>query len=317
MKTMALKLKELAWTDITAPTKEGLTQLSQETGIPLRPLLDCLDPELLPKYELFDDKTFIMLRVMLPQNAAKNASLEKITTKIGLFHTPQGLITVHRLDPDFFAEIRKSVNEKSGELDPKEFLKRLFSGVLASYDPMLTALEKRIDSFESLIFGEKKTDSLIKQGYLLRRRLSTMKKIIKMTIDVLAKIGSRSEMRWNDFQDLKDEAESNLFYADDDLENLNSLLNLHVALASHKTNEASYRTNEIMRLLTVFSIFFLPLNFIAGVYGMNFKFMPELDWKWGYAIVLGIMATVAGSLFYWMWARGWLARPEDDQRKAS
>ncbi|HRO67900.1 MAG TPA: CorA family divalent cation transporter, partial [Pseudobdellovibrionaceae bacterium] len=66
------------------------------------------------------------------------------------------------------------------------------------------------------------------------------------------------------------------------------------------------------------SIFFLPLNFIAGVYGMNFKVMPELEWKWGYAVVLGVMAAVAGSLFYWMWARGWLARPEnEDSLKAS
>jgi magnesium transporter len=60
------------------------------------------------------------------------------------------------------------------------------------------------------------------------------------------------------------------------------------------------RTNEVVRTLTVFSAIFLPLTFIVGLYGMNFKVMPELDWAWGYPMVLILMALVAASMIFWM-----------------
>ena len=71
---------------------------------------------------------------------------------------------------------------------------------------------------------------------------------------------------------------------------------------------ASHRTNEVMRVLTVFSAFFLPLTFIVGVYGMNFVHMPELGRRWGYPAVLGLMALVCLVIFIWFRRRGWLRR---------
>ncbi len=69
----------------------------------------------------------------------------------------------------------------------------------------------------------------------------------------------------------------------------------------------SNRMNEVMKLLTVISTIFIPLTFIAGVYGMNFQNMPELDWRWGYYVCLGLMGLVAGSLLYFFWKQGWLS----------
>jgi magnesium transporter len=59
------------------------------------------------------------------------------------------------------------------------------------------------------------------------------------------------------------------------------------------------KTNDVMKLLTVFSAFFLPLTFIAGIYGMNFKFMPELEGKYSYFVILGLMAILSILIFYW------------------
>jgi magnesium transporter len=92
------------------------------------------------------------------------------------------------------------------------------------------------------------------------------------------------------------------------LEGMNQLLQLHLALVSQKTNEASQRTNEVMRVLTVFSAFFLPLSFIAGVYGMNFESMPELKHPLGYAGSLLLMAGVALTIFIWFRKRGWIGK---------
>jgi magnesium transporter len=74
---------------------------------------------------------------------------------------------------------------------------------------------------------------------------------------------------------------------------LDSLENLYLS-------SVGQRTNEVVRTLTVFSAIFLPLTFIVGLYGMNFKVMPELEWAWGYPMALVLMAIVAASMIFWM-----------------
>jgi magnesium transporter len=74
----------------------------------------------------------------------------------------------------------------------------------------------------------------------------------------------------------------------------------------------SNRLGEVMKTLTIVSTIFIPLSFIAGVYGMNFEHMPELGWVWGYPAALALMAVVAGGLLYSFWRRGWLRRRQRD-----
>jgi magnesium transporter len=83
------------------------------------------------------------------------------------------------------------------------------------------------------------------------------------------------------------------------VDDVNNLLSIQLSLASH-------RTNEVVRVLTVFSVFFLPLTFIVGVYGMNFQHMPELREHWGYPAVLAGMALVTLAIYFWFRRRGWL-----------
>ena len=97
--------------------------------------------------------------------------------------------------------------------------------------------------------------------------------------------------------------ESYHFYADELMEEVNNLLSIHLAMASH-------RTNEVMRVLTVFSAFFLPLTFIVGIYGMNFDRMPELRSPWGYPIVMLLMVGISWAIFAWFRRRGWLGRSQ-------
>ena len=76
-------------------------------------------------------------------------------------------------------------------------------------------------------------------------------------------------------------------------------MNIYISLSSQKTN-------EVMRVLTVFSVFFMPLTFIVGVYGMNFDFMPELRLKWGYPGVMLLMGFITFSIYVWFRRNGWL-----------
>ncbi len=76
-------------------------------------------------------------------------------------------------------------------------------------------------------------------------------------------------------------------------------MNLYMSFAAQKTN-------DVMKVLTIFSVFFMPLTFIVGIYGMNFEFMPELKQKWGYPIVLIVMAIVTGVIYQWFRKKKWL-----------
>jgi magnesium transporter len=97
-------------------------------------------------------------------------------------------------------------------------------------------------------------------------------------------------------QDLKETTASLIIQFEDFLEEANSLLNIYLSSNSQKTN-------EVMKLLTVFSAFFLPLTFLVGVYGMNFKFMPELNWEYGYYLTWGAMLSISIAIFVWFKVR--------------
>jgi magnesium transporter len=103
------------------------------------------------------------------------------------------------------------------------------------------------------------------------------------------------------YTDVREQAEALHFYADELTDFATNLTSLQLALASQKTN-------QVMRVLTVFSAFFLPLTFIVGVYGMNFEYMPELHWRYGYAMVWGVMLLVTAVIWYKFGKRGWLKR---------
>jgi magnesium transporter len=89
---------------------------------------------------------------------------------------------------------------------------------------------------------------------------------------------------------------------------------LAASLTDLYLSSVSYRMNEIMKVLTIFTAIFIPLSFIAGLYGMNFEHeesplnMPELEWYFGYPFVLALMAVIAGGLLYYFWRRGWIGR---------
>jgi magnesium transporter len=131
--------------------------------------------------------------------------------------------------------------------------------------------------------------------------------MVRVQLDMADKITSHIDPSiQGQYKHLHGQLSKLYFYADDLSENIQALVNLQVSLASQTTNESSFKINEVTRLLTLFSVYFLPLNFIAGIYGMNFKFMPELESKFGYPFVLLVMCFTALCLYWWTKKKGWL-----------
>jgi magnesium transporter len=185
----------------------------------------------------------------------------------------------------------------------KGFLPRLLidliNGAVATYQKPLEEAETAVDSFEATVFGEHELAGLLRRIYLVKRRVTLIRRMLSHTLDAVKKLVPGSEPTVPFYQDLRENVESMHFFADELLEDVNSLLSIQLAMASH-------RTGEVVRVLTVFSVFFLPLTFIVGIYGMNFDFMPELRQRWGYPAVMLGMGAVTLAIYLWFRRRGWL-----------
>jgi magnesium transporter len=306
MKRLENAFADFKWIDIEAPAQADLIKLAEEFKIPLSPISNCLDPEHLPHSLILDSITYFILRHFDTKSKAKALTMQELTTKIAFFVGPGYVLTIHRLPITCVDRLKDKVNEKWTRSD---LLKSLIQDTLTSFDNPLDELDSKTDLIEERVFTLKRRN-ILRPGYVLKRKVSSYRKIFKFTMDVLNKIQVPLEISNRDFVEIRESLEKLIFYVEDNQEEITGLLSLHLSLMSQKTNEASYRTNEIMRVLTVVSIFFLPLNFITGMYGMNFENMPELHDPNGYYIIIGIMALVAVFISAWIYKKGWVVKED-------
>jgi len=290
-------IEGLRWIDIVGPTREELEKIALEFNFPLATISDCLEPEHLPKHEGFEGKTFFILRAFDDSSAASADTIQELTFKIAVFTSDTELITVHRRDHEFFLHLRDNWKHKKIRKGTKttliveELQNYLIGGTLTTFDKPVDQALNALEKLEMEVFranGARKFE--IRNGYFLKRRAFVIKRLMHMTHEILPRLSKNL--------DLRDHTKDTLYYADELLESVNALLNLHLALASQ-------RTNNVVRILTIFSMFLLPLNVITGIYGMNFRYMPELQWQWGYPLTLGAMVILIICVFIFFKKRGW------------
>jgi magnesium transporter len=235
------------------------------------------------------------------------SSVHEMTRKVAIFYGPEFLITIHRTEQPFLTALMdeyRSTSVPEGTPERRKgymprLLIDLINGAITTYEKPLGLAETSVDAFEATVFGEHEVSQLLRRIYLEKRRVTQIRRMLSHTMDAVQKLMPASEPTAPLYQDLRENAESMHFYADELVDDVNNLLSIQLALASH-------RTNEVVRILTVFSVFFLPLTFIVGVYGMNFEYMPELREPWGYPAALGGMGIVTLVIYLWFRSRGWL-----------
>ena len=301
------------WLDLVDPAADELAELVKDYGLHPLSVKDCLDPEHLPKYEAFENHTFVILRGV-DETAARTAdTIQALTRKIAVFYGPAFLITIHRKDQAWLTALQQRClvglpGKLAGRSEGVQahLLAQLLNAALDTYQPPLEAIEARLDQFDTKVFeGEDQPGpgfrADLREVHLLKRQVTLCKRLLLRTADVTQRMVPAAGRAGALFRDVQENAEGFHFYADELLDDVNTLLSVQLALASH-------RTSEVMRVLTVFSVFFLPLTFIVGVYGMNFAFMPELRHRLGYPGVLAFMALVTLLIYRWFRGRGWLRR---------
>jgi magnesium transporter len=289
------------WLDVVHPSREELAEVARRYALHPTSVQDCLDPEHLPKYERIGTVSFIIVRAVDAEAPHDGASMQDMTRKVAVFFGAGFLITIHRKDQPFLTELEAAYRAEPANRDPlmPRLLLDLINAAIATYERPLGQAETAIGEFETTVFQEEELTGLLRRIYLEKRRVSQMKRMLLHMLDTVVKLLPAAEASAPLYQDLRENAQSMYVYADELLDDVNILLSIQLALASH-------RTNEVVRVLTVFSVFFLPLTFIVGVYGMNFRFMPELGLRWGYPAVWVVMAAVTLAIYLWFRRRGWL-----------
>ena len=310
---MEVQFSEFKWVDIAGPTADVLLQLAEKEGLSKRIVSNCLDTDYLPQLETYGTYQFIILRLMEPNSKPHANSVQDLTTKIAIFILQDKLITIHRLPLKEIEAVKlkaTEINSVQKSITKQRVISLFYDQLANGFDKPLTELEQKLDSFEEKLFTKDKSKNFIQEGFYLKRKAAAFKKVLKLTLDLLNKLNIKMECTPEQFQESKDRLERSLFYAEDVYDNIQSLMSLHLSIESQKTNEASFKTNEIMRVLTVLTIFFLPLNFLVGVFGMNFAHIPFLQHEYGFWFSIILMSVISGRLAVYLFKQGWLSKPD-------
>jgi magnesium transporter len=287
------------WIDVLDPTKEELQGLAENYSLPGHLLRDCLQPAHLPKHEKWDDTTFIIIRAFDSQCSRTADTVQSLTQKIALFLGDRFLISTHRKPLPLLDRLREQFSKKEEPRYLTVILVEILLAAVESYHQPLEEIEAQIHKFESAIFKSRRQTDNWESLFRTKSRLMTIKRMLWHSQNTVQKFVPFSSTNQPLCQDLRERIESLQFFSDSLIDDLNNLLNIQISLASN-------RTNEVVRILTIFSAFFLPLTFIVGVYGMNFKHMPELDSPYGYAGVWALIVATCLGIYVWFRKQGWI-----------
>jgi magnesium transporter len=284
------------WVDIIEPSNEELLRIGEKYKLHPAAIQDCMQPEHLPKYELMDDMHFIICRFYDEHCDKKADSIQDLTSKLAIFYNKELLITIHRKP---LTQIHDVLQKYKDHHISADVVAKIVKSCLTSYEAPIDKLDSEVDFYESRVFLKKRIPDLLKSFYRIKRQLYVMRKLTNLTKEIVDKVAENGGKKNPFMQDLKDYYIKTDTQVEEAYDSIVSLMNLYISLSSQ-------RTNEVMRTLTVFTAFFLPLTFIVGVYGMNFHYMPELDKEWGYPAVMGLMLAITIAVWTWFKRKGWI-----------
>ena len=286
------------WIDIINPSEDELKVVSEKYQLHHYTLKDCLEPDHLPKHEDLGDTHFIITRILTASQTSKPHTIQEISSKVAVFYNDHFIITVHRLPQVFLEQIKSRYIETGKCKNTSEVVTKIIWYVLHSYDAPSIKLSEEVDVYETKIFLKTLTPEMMQELYFIKRKAAICNKLLMLTGEVINTIRT-SEKDLVALQDDKDLHVKLMTIYDQIHDDVTNLLNIYLSLSAQKTN-------EVMKVLTIFSVFFMPLTFIVGIYGMNFDFMPELRVKWAYPAVMVLMLVISFIIYWWFKRKKWL-----------
>lgn len=286
------------WLDVEAPTEEDLRFLHDRYAINTLLLEDTVDPNHLPKFEEDGDVKFFLMRENTELERTNLNTISDISTKLGIFLVGNTIISIHRMRNRSIYEYKKDIQVAKMEITPERIALRLALKVLKSFDDESKNLLEVLDQLENEIFLTNTNSTVqIRRLYKVKRKAGLNSRVLTISGEWVREFKNLN-LNESEITDLNDKHKDVIA----DFDHLNAqvanLISMFLALTDQKAN-------QVMKLLAMFSVYFLPITFIAGVYGMNFDFMPELSLKYGYYLTLGLMATIVLITFIYFRRKKW------------
>lgn len=289
------------WVDVASEKDEVETRILTQLGCHHFAINDVQRPNHPPKLEHFDQYSFILYRHILGINTA----LELTMHNVGLFFNDNMLISVHDMA---FVEIETMAERQNFvELlhNPIELMCALVRQSAIEQLDMLSDLEESISEIEDRMTHHG-TDSLLEEVLGYRSFLRRLKRVFDYHEKIFSQLSKepqflskKNKNSQHAIRDVYDKFERLLNWVSLYYDLCGDLSDAYLSVSTHQLNRT-------MQVLTVITAIFIPLSFVAGVYGMNFENMPELEWRYGYFVVLAFMLVMALGLLGLFKYKKWL-----------
>ena len=288
------------WVDVENPTDDEARELADVCGFHHLTVEDALTPVQPPKVEEFGGYLFVLFRGLRPTEEGLDLEGYKLAAWLG----PGFLVTVHRRPVAACREVSRLVVEKDLTMESQmdRVLHALVDRMMDEILPILDRFEERLEELEEAVFSGGPPKEVLQELLGMKRQLLTIRRLVAPQREMLGRLARRDLPFIEDrtshyFRDVYDHVarieETTLVLTD-----------LASGALEAQLSVSSNRLNEIVKVLTIFSAIWMPLTFLAGVYGMNFEFLPELRIRWFYpALWGGWIVIAAGMLAAFRWRR--------------
>jgi len=276
----------------------------------LHPLLmeDISNTNQRPKIDEYPGYIFMVVKMLYfpKQNSDKNINslvIEHISLVVGKDY----ILTFQESDGDVFEGVRDRITNDKGRIRSKGadyLLYCLLDAIIDNYFAVMDDISEKIEILEEELFQTQASDEITFQIQELKRTILRIRRAVFPLREVLSRIEKLGdnlieEKTRNYFRDLYD-------HIIQVSENIDIYREMTRGLMEMYMTTISNRMNEVMKVLTIMATIFIPLTFIAGVYGMNFEYIPELRWKYSYFVLWGIMILIFLLMLYYFRRKKWL-----------
>ena len=301
-----LQAEDVKWLNIHGLHDiELIKKVGELLGIENYIVSDILNTARRSKMEELDDVLFFSIKSILPGKDFENV----ITEQISFIVKDNLLVSFQEKKSEFFTHIRERIKTHSGIVRKKKNDYLLYLLLEAIMENFYITIEHYEDCIEELLSEAKISDKpdVLVRIEKNRDNMNFLKRSILPLRDALYNLKTPREE--NDFDGI--EKVNYTFFTRlhqktlEMLEQIEYDMNTLDSASSFYFSSQSHRMNEIMKVLTVVSVIFMPLTFVVGVYGMNFKNMPELEYKYGYYIVVAVMLLIASGMIYYFKGKKW------------
>jgi magnesium transporter len=295
--------------------KQGITWLNidglqdiklfEEVGelFSLHPLVleDILNTDQRPKMEDYGDYIYLVLRNFHGQ---ENGDL--LSDQVSIILGKGFILSFQERESGLFESIKDKISKNKGRIrkEGADYLAHaIIDNIVDNYFIVLENLEEKIEYLEDDLV-KKTTPSTLEAIHILKRELILLRKSLWPLREAVSALERSDSTLINKstgiyFKDIYDHIIAIIDTVETFRDMLSGMLDIYLSTISN-------RLNEVMKVLTIIATIFMPLTFLAGVYGMNFKYMPELEYRWGYFCVLGIMLVVALLMLRYFKKKKWL-----------